>query len=477
MSVTVPVIPNLPNLLDNPSEIYRFLLTCQDNFVKDIPQIISFSQSLDVVDPLTLLATLNLENSVHFYWENCRNAEAMISYGIAKSIEINQGDRFAQSQRFIQDCFQFLITIGEPITSSFAPRILSGFSFFNKNHPHSPFPSAFLFLPQIQILRKHDQFSLIVNFILDKTVNLSLLTQQLAHQLQLIKKAQNYASGSLPIGDRRPVNLQTYPLVNLQDSVTTILKLIESNHLSKLVIAQALDILATDDFQITHCLQHLRQNYSDCYVFSLSNGRGDCFLGASPERLISIQHQQLITDALAGSAPRGSTEQEDSLFANNLLQSEKERREHQAVLKFILQQLQELGLNPQRSPLKLLKLSNIQHLWTPIYAQLKPNLHPLEIVAKLHPTPAVAGVPAQVACATIQEFENFDRSLYAAPLGWVDYHGNSEFIVGIRSALIRKNQARLYAGAGIVAGSDPVKELAEIELKLQALLKALNNGS
>jgi menaquinone-specific isochorismate synthase len=223
-----------------------------------------------------------------------------------------------------------------------------------------------------------------------------------------------------------------------------------------------------------NCLQNLRQNYADCYVFSLSNGRNNCFLGASPERLISIQNQQLVTVALAGSAPRGKTKREDLTNANHLLQSEKEKREHQAVIEFIMQRLQELGLSPQRSPLKLLKLSNIQHLWTPIYAQLKPPIHPLEIIAKLHPTPAVAGVPTQVACAAIQKYETFERSLYASPLGWVDYQGNSEFIVGIRSALIHKNKARLYAGAGIVAGSDPVKELAEIELKLQALLQALN---
>ncbi|NEQ17552.1 MAG: isochorismate synthase, partial [Moorea sp. SIO3E2] len=93
--------------------------------------------------------------------------------------------------------------------------------------------------------------------------------------------------------------------------------------------------------------------------------------------------------------------------------------------------------------------------------------------AKLHPTPAVAGVPTKIACEQIRHYETFDRSLYAAPLGWIDYQGNSEFIVGIRSALIAGNHARLYAGAGIVAGSDPNKELAEINLKLMVLLKAL----
>lgn len=189
--------------------------------------------------------------------------------------------------------------------------------------------------------------------------------------------------------------------------------------------------------------------------------------------MINVRDGQLITDALAGSAPRGKTEIEDDSFAKKLLNSEKEKREHQAVSEFLIQRLSELGLKPQRSPLKLLKLSNIQHLWTPIYSRLPSHIHPLEIVAKLHPTPAVAGVPTEIACQQIRQYETFDRDLYAAPIGWVDYRGNSEFIVGIRSALIEGNRARLYAGAGIVAGSDPDREMTEIKLKFQALLKAL----
>jgi menaquinone-specific isochorismate synthase len=122
---------------------------------------------------------------------------------------------------------------------------------------------------------------------------------------------------------------------------------------------------------------------------------------------------------------------------------------------------------------QLLQLLNIQHLWTPIQANVPTGVHPLEIVAELHPTPAVAGTPREISQEQIRRYETFDRGLYAAPLGWVDHRGNSEFIVGIRSALIDGDRARLYAGAGIVAGSDPDKEVAEIQLKLQALLKAL----
>jgi menaquinone-specific isochorismate synthase len=181
----------------------------------------------------------------------------------------------------------------------------------------------------------------------------------------------------------------------------------------------------------------------------------------------------LITDALAGSAPRGKTFIEDADLAKRLLNSEKENHEHQVVIDFITQRLYHLGIVPQLLAPQLRQLSNIQHLWTPISAKVPANVNPLEIVAELHPTPAVAGVPRDVACEAINRYENFERGLYAAPLGWVDYQGNSEFIVGIRSALIDSDRARLYAGAGIVAGSDPDKELAEIQLKLQALLKAL----
>jgi menaquinone-specific isochorismate synthase len=177
---------------------------------------------------------------------------------------------------------------------------------------------------------------------------------------------------------------------------------------------------------------------------------------------------------LAGSAPRGKTTDEDAELANRLLTSEKERREHRVVIDFITQRLSQLGLHPEiLSQPKLLQLLNIQHLWTPIQAQLPADVNPLEIVAQLHPTPAVAGAPTEIAQEEIRHYETFNRSLYAAPLGWIDSRGDSEFIVGIRSALIDDCRARLYAGAGIVAGSDPEKELAEIQLKLQALLKAL----
>jgi menaquinone-specific isochorismate synthase len=218
----------------------------------------------------------------------------------------------------------------------------------------------------------------------------------------------------------------------------------------------------------------LRQRHADCHIFSTANGNGQVFLGASPERLLRIRDRTLYTEAIAGSAPRGTTAAEDEQLGQTLSSSLKELHEHQLVVNFISQQLTQLGLEPQRSPFpRLLKLLNIQHLHTPIHANLTPELNALEVLALLHPTPAVAGVPQAPACALIQQQESFQRSLYAAPLGWINHRGDSEFIVGIRSALLDGSVSRLYAGAGIVRGSHPDQEMSEIELKLQTLLTAL----
>ncbi len=122
---------------------------------------------------------------------------------------------------------------------------------------------------------------------------------------------------------------------------------------------------------------------------------------------------------------------------------------------------------------QLLKLSTIQHLHTPIQGCVTEGLSALDLVAALHPTPAVAGTPTDLACDLIRRWEEFDRSLYAAPVGWIDAQGEGEFVVGIRSALLEPERLQLFAGAGIVRDSDPEREIAEVQLKLGALLQAL----
>ncbi|MEA5508369.1 isochorismate synthase [Crocosphaera sp. UHCC 0190] len=485
MSVTAPVIPNRANVGYDEHKLDQLLLACQaslDGTNKSV--IISFSQIIESIDPLLVLSfltekqqsmTFTKPNELSFYWENRGKKESILGYGKTQSLCLNTPDRFTQSQTFIKDCLQKIIRLGEQNLAESSPHFFCGFTFFVKNHNSSfPFPSASLFLPKIQLIKRNNRCVLTFNILIDKQTNIKEIIQKINNQTKSIDQVN---SSSQYLFNLTPsIHPQTkYQMSHdFQASVTSALNSIKANHFHKLVLAHALDLKSPTDFSLINCLNNLRISYPDCYVFALNNGQGNCFIGASPERLISIQNQQLVTDALAGSAPRGKTKKLDDDLGQNLLKSDKERREHQVVIDCITNRLLGLGLTPQISPLKLLKLSNIQHLWTPIYTQLSPEIHPLEIVAKLHPTPAVSGFPTEITCEEIRRYETFERGLYAAPLGWIDYQGNSEFVVGIRSALISGNHARLYAGAGIVEGSEPHKELAEIQLKFQALLKALS---
>jgi menaquinone-specific isochorismate synthase len=467
----MPITPPDINLLPNRQELYNFLADCYDGLNDHKKtKIVSISFPIDTVDPLTVLQTLS-PSELHFYMQKGKIAIAAID--TVMKLTVNGSDRFQQVQNFITNCLENTITEGDrnfPLTGI---HFFCSFSFFP--HSNSVFPPATVFIPRWQISSYQEQSFITANILLNRQDKLENIFDNLWYNLSLIYSSiTNHNSLNLPkIPHAKQLKL-TFNKLDFKNSVTAAIKSINHHQFDKIVLSQAVDVLAGQNFNLVHSLDNLRRNYPDCYVFSVSNGQGKTFIGASPERLINIHNHHLETDALAGSAPRGKTPQEDHYLGNLLLNSDKERHEHQVVIKFILEKLANLGIKPQKTALPtLLKLSNIQHLWTPIKAQVPSGIHPLKIIAQLHPTPAVAGVPRDITCAKILEYENFDRSVYAAPLGWIDHRGNSEFIVGIRSAIIDSNTARLFAGAGIVSGSNPDKELAEIEMKLQVLLNNL----
>lgn len=465
----MPVLPCRANFSVDYKDIYQFLLACQQNCFQDREQFISISMEINSIDPLLVLNEIAQPNQLSFYFENKYNNQAIAAIDAVAKLKVEGKNRFIDTQKFIKSCLKNTITFGELNHAFAGAHFFCIFGFFDDNTPDYPFPAATVFLPRWQIARERDRCILVANLVIDAAVNLENLFQQFCQTIEKIflVKAPNTSNYQSQF-QADPIDI-----ANFKRSVVASLELINSHHLDKIVLAQALDVISADAFNLFSSLNNLRAIHPNCYIFSTSNGKGQNFIGASPERLISIQNQELMTDALAGSAPRGKTPAEDAYLANKLLSSEKESREHIVVIDYITQSLKKLKIVPQLLPSQLRQLTNIQHLWTPISAKIPANVHPLEIIATLHPTPAVAGVARDVACEQIKRYESFERGLYAAPLGWVDYLGNSEFIVGIRSALMNGDRARLYAGAGIVAGSDPDKEIAEIQLKLQALLKAL----
>jgi menaquinone-specific isochorismate synthase len=481
----MPVTPSYcTNLFQDRKDLYQFLLACRQTAIeKATPQIASLAVNISGVDPLVVLNALYRPDQLHFYFEKKEYGDrgvqatekvAIAAIDTALSLKFDGGERFSKVKQWMASSLKNSILVGDTTHPFAGPHFFSGFTFFdNASQRSSRFAGVTVFLPRVQVARSREGCIAVFNLCVEANLNLETVSESLWHQFQLITSLK-YELFSLGVDSHvLSHSRKMQSSQNFQTSVAAALGLIQARKLDKIVLAHAIDVLFPMPLRLIDSLHRLRQLYPDCYVFSIGNGQGQNFIGASPERLVKIQNHLLSTDALAGSAPRGKTTVEDAQFANNLLNSQKELHEHRVVTDFITQRLTKLGLKPRSFPRRLLQLSNIQHLQTPIEAEVPANIHVLDAVAELHPTPAVAGMPREFACEQIRRYEQFDRSLYAAPIGWMDYRGNGEFIVGIRSALVDGCNARLYAGAGIVAGSDPERELAEVQLKLRAMLSAL----
>jgi menaquinone-specific isochorismate synthase len=246
--------------------------------------------------------------------------------------------------------------------------------------------------------------------------------------------------------------------------------------LKKVVLARSVDVVATNDLVIGDILGRLQALFPSCMVFSMEG-----FIGASPELLVSRKGSQVRAHPLAGTIARSGDPDTDAKLAARLLSSTKDRWEHSLVIEAIADVLRPMcdELDVPQTP-HVLPLRNVSHLGTEITGSLRAEQvsdrsapTALEFAGALNPTAAVGGTPTSVALATIAELEPEPRGTYAGPVGWVDAAGNGEWAVGLRSARIEGNRARMFAGGGIVNDSDPQEELQETQLKLQALLAAV----
>jgi menaquinone-specific isochorismate synthase len=237
--------------------------------------------------------------------------------------------------------------------------------------------------------------------------------------------------------------------------------------LDKIVLARRSILTFTHNIQPQSLLQFLQPNNPHSYHFCFQINHTTAFIGTSPERLYYRQDRFLQTEAIAGTRHRGKSAQLDLELSEDLRNSPKDCHEHQLVVNNLQAILTELcdAVTIDRE-LTILKLNKVQHLYTQCHGTLKADLTDADILPKLHPTPAVGGFPRPQALNLIQELEPFPRGWYAAPVGWVGAD-DAEFAVAIRSGLIDRNRLLLFAGAGIVRGSQPEEEWAEIENKIR----------
>ena len=284
--------------------------------------------------------------------------------------------------------------------------------------------------------------------------------------------------GHLPHEAFRPVQLTESPsAAGYAEAVAEAIGRIERGGLDKVVLARTLEVDAGRAIDPRRLLHRLRAVEPQCYTFAAPEGRG-VLVGASPELLCSRRGKLVRSMPLAGTAPRAGDPDEDRANGEALAASAKDREEHAIVVDAVVEVLEGLCDDLRWDPEPVLEpTANVWHLATRFEGRLRdPDVTALDVVAELHPTPAVCGTPMQAAGAAIAELEPFDRGAYAGPVGWVDAEGDGEWAIALRCAALRGERATLFAGAGIVAGSHPAAEVEETERKFRAFLDSLRWG-
>lgn len=356
------------------------------------------------------------------------------------------------------------------------PRLFGGFAFqddFVPDNTWTVFSPAHFILPHYQFASNGRESYVTINALIgpgeDLSETLEGLREALLTRIRTLKSLPFTRSSDRP-RLHYPMSPEAWRAIVSQATHT-----IRAGEMEKVVLSRVCEARANGPIDAVAALDLLNHRYNDSYRFLFEPVPHHTFLGATPELLIRKSGDLAQTMALAGSIARGASFEEDESLAGALLASAKDRLEHRLVVEAIRQQLapDASELHIPNEPV-ILRLRNIQHLLTPIVARFNNDaMGILPLVRRLHPTPALGGVPAERAMTFLRRVEPVPRGWYAAPIGWLDAQNDGAFVVAIRSAVTQHNRAWLYAGAGIVGDSEPEREWAETALKFRPMLGAL----
>ena len=396
-----------------------------------------------IADPEELLARLPVNDPVAWV----RNGEGLIGWGVAARLEVRGNERFSRTQRWWSNlCASFDVddTVAMPGTG---PVAFGSFSFDPDSGP------SIVVVPQVIVGRRAGQAWMTV-----------------------IGREQGARPALPPVSVPEPPLWVTWSegtvsAIDWQAEVADAVRRIRAGELDKVVLAR--DVVANVDgpIDVRHLLLCLARSYPSCWTFHV-----DGLVGATPELLVRRTGDLVTSRVLAGTVRRRGNDQADASLAQALLQSGKDTEEHEFAVHSVARALAAhcTDLDVPERP-HVLELANVQHLATDVTGRLADSAPVLALAASLHPTAAVCGTPTERAFSLIREIEGMDRGRYAGPVGWFDRHGDGEFGIALRCALIdaEAGQVRSFAGCGIVAGSVPADELSESVAKLVPIRDAL----
>jgi salicylate biosynthesis isochorismate synthase/menaquinone-specific isochorismate synthase len=436
--------------------------------------VVSVTVPVDGVDPCAAVFASRLASDRWFCWEQPDREFALATLGVVREATSRGPNRFRDVARECLGGADMIVDEPSGLPAGAGAVWVGGFAFDPEGGSASAWSSlapASLVLPELSFCRSGKETFLTLNALVQPGDDPDARTSALAARLAGLR------DDPLPLLDPHPTSRMTIssarPPGDFERMISAATERIGAGEMSKVVLAREVLVSAGAAHDPAALFGAMREQFPSCFCFCCGTPEA-AFIGASPELLLRRSGASVSTVALAGSTRRSSDPAVDDHLGEQLLRSDKDRREHAIVAERIARALRPHAVWVEAGPEpEIVKVANIQHLATPVVAQLAEPRSAVELAGVLHPTPAVGGEPWPAAAKAIAELEQMDRGWYAGPVGWMDSTEDGEFCVALRSALLRDREAHLYAGVGVVAGSDPAAELAETEIKLGALLPLL----
>ena len=428
------------------------------------------------MDPAAIAAGSRLAADRWFCWEQPDRGFAVAGVGSAIQVVSRGQDRFTDlAERCARAMHDRVAEEPREMPAGAGAVWATGFAFASRGGSDplwSSLPPALATMPEIALARGPEGAFLTASIFLEPGTDPGDLLKRVAARIGSLRAAVLTPADPHPSAATRIVG--RYPPHRYERIVASAVERIRSTSIDKVVLARELTVEAPAAHDPAALFGALRDLFPSCFCFCVGTGQA-AFLGASPELLVRRSGAVAATVALAGTTARSADPAVDDHLGEAMLRSPKVRDEHGIVVRRIERTLRPhaVWVHAENQPF-VVKVGNLQHLATPIRAQLAESHSAIELAGFLHPTPAIGGEPRAPALELIQELEGIDRGWYTGPVGWMDAAEDGEFCVGLRAALIRDREAHLFAGCGIVSDSDPAAELQESELKFEALLPLLS---
>ncbi|GGB36849.1 isochorismate synthase [Virgibacillus dakarensis] len=436
----------------------------------DSAQLVSFTKKIDEIDPLQFFEAAKDQGMNRTFWTSTADEFCLVGAGTVCHL-IADENRFQETEKQWENLVSNALIHNPYQTPGTGLVALGGMRFDPKKDNTDlwkKFKNSEFRVPRLTLTKQKSAFYLTINTEVTKDDH----TGQLAHQLRKTAGCFLGYTNSHPVAVRLKQKEEIAP-EQWKGLVKQATDKINQNKAEKIVLAREMRLKLSKQPAITTVLKKLLTSQTNSYIFAFEHD-DDCFVGATPERLVKLEQNQLLSTCLAGTAPRGKTTAEDKEISKTLLHDPKNRGEHDYVVQMIKNAIKHYCLDIQIPDKPVIyPLKNLQHLYTPVRATLKNGYSIFDIIKELHPTPALGGVPREASLTFIREYELLDRGWYGAPVGWLDSNQNGEFAVAIRSGLIQGDEASLFAGCGVVKDSDPEAEYEETLIKFAPMLSVL----